>query len=339
MAQDIILEQLEKLINIDSPSGYHYHIQDYLEYYFKKLGFETKSLRKGGIRVNLGGEGKPIMLMAHVDTLGCCVGYIKENGRLSISNMTTNPNNIETETVRVITRHKQVYEGTIQLVNASVHVNKDVNEKREFDNLEVVLDEDVASKKEVEELGILAGDFIALSPRYMVTTKKYIKSRFLDDKASAAVLMAFAKQVKESDEPLPRNVWLNFTMFEEIGHGAAAGIPEEIEDVISVDMGCVGEHIDCTEKKVSICAKDSSGPYHFKLTNELIETAEKSNLNYSVDVYPRYSSDAQLAIKTGHDLRHALIGPGVYASHGYERTHVEGLLNTYQLIHDFIYHS
>lgn len=330
------MEQTEKVIGIDSPTGYHYNVQKYLVDTIQAMGFEVRTLRKGGVIANLGGEGNPLMMLAHVDTLGAFVHYIKGNGRLAISNGTLNPNNIETENVRVITRSGAVYEGTIQLENASVHVNPDVNAERKFTNLEVVLDEDVTSKEDVEKLGICAGDFLAVEPRFQVTEKGYIKSRFLDDKASSGVLLGIAKYVSEHPGCLKRNVQLFFTTFEEIGHGASAGIPEEIEDLLAVDMGCVGDHLACTEKQVSICAKDSSGAYHFEMTNELIEVAKEHGIDYAVDIYPSYGSDAGAALRSGKDVRYALIGQGVYASHGYERTHKDGMKQTFELALNYV---
>ena len=333
---EYIVEQTEKVIGIDSPTGYHYNVQKYLVDTIQAMGFEVRTLRKGGVIANLGGEGNPLMMLAHVDTLGAFVHYIKGNGRLAISNGTLNPNNIETENVRVITRSGAVYEGTIQLENASVHVNPDVNAERKFTNLEVVLDEDVTSKEDVEKLGICAGDFLAVEPRFQVTEKGYIKSRFLDDKAPSGVLLGIAKYVSEHPGCLKRNVQLFFTTFEEIGHGASAGIPEEIEDLLAVDMGCVGDHLACTEKQVSICAKDSSGAYHFEMTNELIEVAKEHGIDYAVDIYPSYGSDAGAALRSGKDVRYALIGQGVYASHGYERTHKDGMKQTFELALNYV---
>lgn len=333
---EYIVEQTEKVIGIDSPTGYHYNVQKYLVDTIQAMGVEVRTLRKGGVIANLGGEGNPLMMLAHVDTLGAFVHYIKGNGRLAISNGTLNPNNIETENVRVITRSGAVYEGTIQLENASVHVNPDVNAERKFTNLEVVLDEDVTSKEDVEKLGICAGDFLAVEPRFQVTEKGYIKSRFLDDKASSGVLLGIAKYVSEHPGCLKRNVQLFFTTFEEIGHGASAGIPEEIEDLLAVDMGCVGDHLACTEKQVSICAKDSSGAYHFEMTNELIEVAKEHGIDYAVDIYPSYGSDAGAALRSGKDVRYALIGQGVYASHGYERTHKDGMKQTFELALNYV---
>lgn len=333
---DYAVEQIEKLVSIDSPTGYHYKVSEYLTKELTEMGFEVKNLRKGGVIANLGGEGHPIMLLSHVDTLGAFVHYIKGDGRLAISNGTLNPNNIETENVRILTRSGKVYEGTIQLANASVHVNPDINAERKFTNLEVVLDENVNSKEDVEALGISNGDFIMVEPRYRVTESGYIKSRFLDDKASSGINMAIAKYVSEHPGCLNRNVQIFFTVHEEVGHGAAAGVPDDMEDILAIDMGCVGDNLTCTERQVSICAKDSRGAYHFEMVNELVETAKEQGLDYALDIYPSYGSDAAAALAAGKDVRHALIGSGVYASHGYERTHKEGVKNTFELALNYI---
>lgn len=325
------VEQIEKLISIDSPTGYHYDVMAYLQKELERMGFEVRTLRKGGVIANLGGEGNPLMMMAHVDTLGAFVHYIKGDGRLAISNGTLNQNNIETENVRILTRDKKIYEGTIQLANASVHVNPDINEERKFSNLEVVLDENVSSKEDVEKLGISAGDFIMVEPRFRITESGYIKSRFLDDKASSGILLAIAKYVSEHQGCLKRNVQIFFTVHEEVGHGAACGITDDIQDILAIDMGCVGENLTCTERQVSICAKDGRGAYHFEMVNELIDVAKENELDYALDIYPFYGSDTAAAMTAGRDVRHALIGSGVYASHGYERTHREGVKNTFEL--------
>lgn len=333
---DYAVEQIEKLVSIDSPSGYHYNVQEYLVGEMKSMGFEVKTLRKGGVIVNLGGEGHPLMLLSHVDTLGAFVHYIKGSGCLAMTNMSLNPNNIETENVRVLTREKKVYEGTIQLSNASIHVNDDINADRKFTNLEIVLDEPVNSADDVKALGIAPGDFVMVEPRFRITEKGYIKSRFLDDKASSGILMALAKYVSEHPGCLNRNIQLFFTTFEEIGHGACAGIDPDVEDVLAVDMGCVGDNLNCTERQVSICTKDGGGAYNFDMVNELIAVAKEQELDYALDIYPHYGSDAGAALRSGKDVRHALIGPGVYASHGYERSHVDGVKNTFELALNYI---
>ncbi len=336
--KDYMLEQLKNLMAIPSPTGYTAEVQKYLLDTLKELGFEPYTINKGGVVCCLGGEENPIMLASHVDTLGAMVRIIKSNGALMVSPLGgLNPNNVETETVTVITRFNGKYEGTFQIENASSHVNKNVNAERTFDgNLEVLLDEIVKNSNDTKKLGISNGDFIAVNPRLTITEKGFIKSRFLDDKASAAVLLAIAKAVSCGELKLSRKVYINFTVYEEVGHGGAAGIPSDVLDMISVDMGCVGTGLECDETMVSICAKDSGGPYNYELTTQMIEIAKNNNLDYAVDVYPMYGSDVEASLKAGHNVRHGLIGPGVYASHGYERSHIKGLENTYKLIYNLI---
>ena len=203
---------------------------------------------------------------------------------------------------------------------------------RNYQNIEIVLDEDVASAEDVKKLGIDNGDYVCFDPVTKITKSGYIKSRFLDDKLSAAILMGYAKYLKETGKTPKRKVYQYFTVFEEIGHGASASVQADVTDVLSVDMGCVGEGLSCTEKEVSICTKDSGGPYHYGLTTELVKAAREAGVSYALDVYPFYTSDVEATLKSGYDVRHALIGPGVYASHGYERSHVDGVKNTFHLL-------
>ena len=332
-----IRSQLAALMAIDSPTGYTDNIQQYICDQLTELGYAPTRLRKGGVKVTLGGEGYPLLLSAHADTLGAVVHYIKGNGRLAISNMTLNSNNAEAENVKIITRFNGVYEGTLQLCNASTHVNPDHGQSRDLNsNMEIVLDEKVSSQADVKALGICNGDFIALDPRFRITDKGYVKSRYLDDKASVSILLTLAKWVKDENIQLPRRVDLLFTVYEELSHGAACGVTPDVEEMIAVDMGCVGDHLDCTEHQVSICAKDSFGPFNREVTNKLILCAQKAGVDYAVDIYPRYGSDAASALKAGCDVRHGLIGPGVYASHGYERTHLDGINNTLALLKAYI---
>lgn len=328
-----IVEQLEKIISIDSPTGYTENVQEYIASEFRRLGFSPQLLNKGGIFVSLGGDGHPLTFLAHADTLCAVVRSIKPDGRLSISNINFHINSVETENVRIITRFNGTYEGTIQLVNPSVHVNPDVTCPRNFNtNMEIVLDHRVQNDSDVKKLGICAGDVIALEPRFRVTQDGYIKSRFLDDKASVACLLGFAKYVSDNHILLPRHVGILITVFEEVGHGGACGIPEDTVEIISVDMGCVGDDLECTEEMVSICAKDNSGIYNRHVTTGLVRAAGEKGIHYALDIYPSYSSDASAALRVGYDVRAGLIGPGVYASHGYERSHIDGLYETFRLL-------
>ena len=242
------------------------------------------------------------------------------------------PENAEAENCRILTKEGEVYEGTCQLINASVHVNDDYTVKRSWDSLEIVIDEPVNSKEAVKDLGIMNGDYVCFEPRTRVTKSGYIKSRFLDDKLSAGILLAVGKYLKEKQITPARRVYAHFTIYEEVGHGGAASCPAGVTEAWSVDMGCVGEGLECTEHQVSICAKDSGGPYSYEVVRRMIRTAKENNIDFAVDIYPHYGSDVEATLNAGNDIRHGLIGPGVYASHGYERSHKDGVRNTFRLI-------
>jgi putative aminopeptidase FrvX len=337
---DYAVEQIIKLCNIPSPSGFTRKAEQYLLDELTRLGYCPQLTRKRAVRVDLGGEGNGLLLAAHVDTLGAMVRGIKPNGRLRLSPIGSYPENyIETENCTIHTRSGKEYSGTIQLDKSSVHVNsvKTIAEmKRDDTNVEVVIDEKVRSKEDVKGLEINAGDFVSFDSRTVYTKSGFIKSRHLDDKASSGILIALAKYLKEQSIPLNQKTYLMFTTYEEVGHGAAAGIPEDVTEMISVDMGAVGDDLETDEYKVSICAKDSRGPYDYDVTNKLIALAKGLKLNYAVDVYPYYGSDADAALFAGHDLKHGLIGPGIASSHGYERAHYEGIQNTFSLLTEYL---
>lgn len=337
---DYVLEQTKNILSIDSPTGYTKEAADYVINTYESLGYHPVKTVKGGVLVEIGGtdEKDAILLEAHMDTLGAMVREIKGNGRLKLSPLGgMNPNNAEAENCRIITRFDGKYEGTFQLENASVHVNGDYNDtKRSYDNMEVVLDEHVTSEEETRELGIMEGDIVAFDPRTTITEKGYIKSRFLDDKLSVGILLGFAKFLKEENITTKRKIYHHITVYEEVGHGACGTVPEGVTEILSVDMGCVGDSLQCSERQVSICAKDSVGPYNYEVVTNLIKAAKEHNIDFAVDVYPHYGSDADAALEAGYDCRHGLIGAGVYASHGYERSHVDGARNTLELLRAYL---
>ena len=325
-------EQASALLAIDSPSGYTERAAQWVKKAFEILGFPATITAKGGVLISLGGIRKDdaLLLEAHADTLGAMVAEIKGTGCLRLSNLGgMNANNAEAENVRVYTREGKVIEGTLQLHNASVHVNGDYSTtQRTWDSVEVVLDEDVHSAEAVRALGIEVGDIVCFEPRTRRTASGYLKSRFLDDKLSVGILLGFAKYLHDNNIVPDRQVWLHITVYEEVGHGGSASVPEGVTEAIAVDMGCVGDGLQCTERQVSICAKDSGGPYSYEVVGKLIAAAKKMGADYAVDVYPHYGSDVEATLRGGADLRHGLIGAGVYASHGYERSHIDGVYNS-----------
>lgn len=337
---DYIVEETKKILAIDSPSGYTKEAAEYVMQEYRALGYEPVMTVKGGVLVALGGkdEKNAVMVEAHIDTLGGMVREIKSNGRLKISPIGgMKANNAEAENCRIATRFSGKFEGTLQLENASTHVNGKYDEtKRGFDVMEVVLDENVHSKEETEKLGIMVGDFVCFDPRTVVTESGYIKSRFLDDKLSVGILLGYAKYLKEEKIEPERMIYHHITVYEEVGHGGAASIPEGVTEVLSVDMGCIGDGLTCEETQVSICAKDSRGPYSYDVVTGLIQAAKENNIDFAVDVYPYYGSDADVALVAGYDVKHGLIGAGVYASHGYERSHKDGVKNTFALLQAYL---
>lgn len=332
-------EKVLELLAIDSPTGFTSKAISWVDQAFSALGYATEITKKGSILIDLGGESKEALLLeAHADTLGGMVAEIKGNGRLRLTNIGgMRAENGETENVRVYTRSGKVIDGTLQLCNASIHVNVDyADTKRSFDTTEVVLDEDTASADTTRALGIEVGDFVCFDPRARITSTGYIKSRFLDDKLSVAILLAFAKYLRDHAITLSRHTYVHVTVYEEVGHGGASSVPKDVTEAISVDMGCVGDGLKCTEKQVSICAKDSGGPYSYEVVGKLIDAAKKSGADYAVDIYPRYGSDVEATLAAGADVAHGLIGAGVYASHGYERSHIDGVWNTLKLLGSYL---
>ena len=331
-------EKTTELLAIDSPTGYTKAAAEWVRNEFSSLGYKAEITAKGGVIVDLGGEGDGLLLEAHTDTLGAMVAEIKGNGRLRLTSLGgMRAENGEAENVRVHTRSGRVIEGTLQLCNASVHVNKDYGtSSRSFDTTEVVLDEDVKSADDTKALGIKTGDIVCFDPRTRITESGYIKSRFLDDKLSVGILIGLAKYLKDTSMVPAHHVWVHVTVYEEVGHGGSASVPAGVTEAVSVDMGCVGDGLECTEKQVSICAKDSGGPYSYDMISRLIEAAESEGADYAIDVYPFYGSDVEATLKAGNDIKHGLIGSGVYASHGYERSHLDGVHNTLKVLKGLI---
>ena len=337
---DYVIEEAKKILSIDSPCGYTGEVIRYLKETYESMSYETTITNKGGLLVDFGGKDcdRGILLETHVDTLGGMVSEILPGGTLRISPLGgLNASNCEAENCRVITRFDGEYEGTFQVRNASVHVNGNLNKvERNFDNMEVLLDEKVFSQEDVRKLGIMEGDIVCMDPRTRYTASGFLKSRFLDDKLSVAIALGVAKYLHDEKVELPRRTWQHITVYEEVGHGGAASVPEGVTEALSVDMGCVGEGLNCTEYQVSICAKDSVGPYSYDMVTKLIRIAKEHNIDFAVDVYPHYGSDVDVTLGAGHDVMHGLIGAGVYASHGYERVHRDGISAAYELLKQYV---
>lgn len=331
------IKLMEEIFNIPSPSGYTFKIINYLDEYVTKLGFKTSRNQKGNLIVDVVGKTNyTVGLSAHVDTLGLMVRSIRGDGHLSFTTVggILLPT-VDGEYCTVHTRDGKEYSGTVLSTSPSVHVYKDSRSKaRDMDNMYIRLDEVVKSKADTLKLGIETGDFITIDPKFQFTNTKYIKTRFLDDKASVFILVELLRYLKEENITPNYNLKIIFSTYEEVGHGAA-NIPN-MDEMLVVDMGCIGLDLNCNEHQVSICAKDSSGPYDYQMISKLVSLAKENKIDYALDVYPMYGSDASAALSAGNDIKAALIGSGIHASHGMERTHYNALENTYKLIMKYI---
>ncbi|MBQ9535325.1 MAG: M42 family metallopeptidase [Clostridia bacterium] len=336
-----MMKQLEKLLAIDSTSGFCYEIQEYLDKEFRSMGYAPKSFNRGGLLVDLGGRGPGIVVTAHADDIGLMVRRIKPNGHLSVVMLGgLFATQSERANVRVHTRDGRVYTGFVQNENPSAHVkpqNKR-NETPDYDtNTEIVLDEHVSTEEEVKALGIRCGDIVALDPQLVITPSGFVKSRFLDDKSCVAALLAYAKMLKEEKKTPARHVYAHISVTEEVSMGANYGMPEDMEEMLALDIGCAGPQQYTTEDCVAICAKDARWPYDYGMISRLIEAAEKNKIKYAVDIFhPSYGSDALGALGAGYDVRAVVIGPGVLATHGYERTTIAAMEHTHDLIDAYI---
>lgn len=329
------LDTFEKLLAIDSTTGQYEEIEKCVTKMIEDLGYEVKHTHKGGVIVDLGGEGDPLAVTAHLDDIGLMVRHINADGTLNVCPVGgLYPFYCVMENVNVYTRDGKVYTGTIGRIPNSLHVTEEELRDSLGDfrkNVNVVLDEDVKCAEDTRKLGIETGDMIALVPRFTVSNG-YIKSHFVDDKACAAVLLDAMRTLKKENVKLNRKVYAYFAMYEEIGHGTTY-LPEGVKDILAIDIAPIGPDQNSDEKKVSIFAKDSRFPYHYGMTSELRRCAIDEKVDYVMDIFtPHYGTDGDGSILAGYDIRHAAIGPGTRNSHGYERTHIDGLKNTYDLL-------
>ncbi|WP_040949226.1 M42 family metallopeptidase [Gorillibacterium massiliense] len=335
--RDYVLAFAEELLRTPSPTGFTQQVMKRIGKEVESLGYSFTQTPKGMGIITVPGESDEVLgLTAHVDTLGGMVRSIKENGYIRFTPVGGYAmSSVENEYCLIHTRDGGTISGTILSTHPSVHVYPDVREqKREEANMEIRLDIDADSKKAVLERGVRVGDFVSFDPRVQ-RVEGWLKSRHLDDKASVACLFGLLEMLQREGRKPARTLKLFITNYEEVGHGASY-LPADVAELLAVDMGAIGDDLSCTEKDVSICAKDSSGPYDYEMVSKLIRLAEREGLSFAVDIYPQYGSDASAALRGGANLKGALIGPGVHASHGMERTHEEALWNTIALLAAYV---
>ena len=332
------LHLLEELIAIDSPTGYTDKASEYIASVMEGLGWNVRRTVKGAVVASNGSDPK-IGLAAHTDTLGAIVSKVRPDGTLAFSLLGAPLlHTFEGSYVRIHTMDGKMYHGTILLNDPSTHANRHaLSSERTIDTMHIRVDEHIKSGEDVEKLGIRVGDIIAVDPKYHALENGFIKSHFLDNKAGCYVLFEVARRLNAvKNAP---SVELFFSTYEEVGHGGSAGFSSTLEELLVIDMGVVGAAVDGHETVCSICAKDSSGPYDYAFRKALVQVADKHKIPYSLDVYPFYGSDGSAALRAGLDCRVALIGPGVAASHGMERAHVDGVSATVDLCVEYLKQS
>jgi putative aminopeptidase FrvX len=330
---------VNKVFLTDSPTGFSENVDKVILEELEKLGYKASLTNKGNIKLFIEGRdtSKTVATSAHVDTLGLMVRSINSDGTLSVTNV-GGPlvPTLDGEYCKIVTRDNKVYTGTILCKQASVHVYPDAKSKeRNLDSMIVRIDEVVNSKADCEKLGIQNGDYVCYDPKTVVTQSGFLKSRFIDDKGSVIGILGVLKEFKDTNTLPHYDTYVYFVNQEEVGHGAAT-VNSNISEFVTVDMGCVGLDLSGNEFAVSICAKDSGGPYSYDLTTRLINIAKDYKLNYTVDIFPFYGSDIGAAWRSGVDCKGALIGQGVNASHGMERTHLDGIKNTMELLFHYL---
>lgn len=339
---EYIIHSLEILVNIPSPSGFTKAAMAFVEKEAENFGYSCEYSNKGGLIITMEGNHKEKLkgalgVSAHVDTLGAMVRSISSEGKLRFTLVGGyTMESIEGCYCKVHTRGGFTYTGTILSKSPSVHSYDDARSlERKDRNMEIRIDEVVNTKEDVVALGIENGDYISFDSGFQYTSNGFIKSRHLDDKASVAVLLGLLKDYSESKKQPRKTVKILISNYEEVGYGAS-WIPEDITELVAVDMGAIGDDLNGNEYAVSICAKDSSGPYDYELTSELIQLAKDNSINYVVDIFPHYGSDVSAALKGGNNIRGALIGQGIHASHGMERTHRNAIEETLKLLKAYI---
>lgn len=333
MNKDYLLQFAKSILAIDSPSGFTKNIITYLENECQHMNLIYEKNNKGNLIITIPGQNNyTIGLSAHVDTLGAMVRSVKSDGTLAFT-LIGGPllPTYDGEYCRIYTRDNKIFQGTFLSDAPSIHVFEDAKSMtRDSSHMHIRLDEMTKNKKDTQELGIAPGDFIAVDPKTTITENGFIKSRFLDDKISVAILFGLIEHIHTNNLKPKNTLKIIISTYEEVGHGGSH-IPS-VDEMLAVDMGCIGLDLTCTEYDVSICAKDSSGPYDYDMTSKLIKLAKDNHLQFAVDIYPMYGSDVSAALRAGNNIKGALIGPGVHASHGMERTHIQGVENTLKLL-------
>lgn len=331
-----MLSMLLELLEIPSPSGYTDSIVHRVGEELTRLKIDFELTRRGAIRANLAGEqnSPDRAVVAHLDTLGAMVSALKPNGRLAVYPVGTwSARFAEGARVSVLTDGGP-RRGTILPLLSSGHVFGDEIDKQPvaWENVEVRVDERVACDRELSEAGYSVGDYVAIDAQPEITENGFVVSRHLDDKAGVAVLLAAVKALSTSKVVLPVDCHVLFTISEEVGSGASALLHQDVAEMVIVDNATPAPGKNSNEYDVHIAMMDGSGPFDYHLSHKLIDLASDNAIPVRREVFRYYRSDAATAVEAGNDIRTGLAAFGVDASHGWERTHVAGLLNLARLI-------
>lgn len=334
-----VKQTLLKIMSIDSPTGFSKHINGVLCDMIQSLGFTAETTNKRLVKVSIKGKSseKKVAVSAHTDTLGLMVKSISGDGKIRFTRLggAILPT-LDGEYCKIYADGGKVYTGTILCDSCSCHVYRDAGTaERTENNMYVRLDEEVSCAEDVKKLGIRTGNAIAYDPKTTFTESGYVKSRFLDDKAGSTCLLAVLCAMSKEKAIPSFDTEFYFTNYEEVGHGAAT-VAKDADELLAVDMGCIGADLACKETQVSICVKDGNGPYDYEMVERLVALAKENKIDYAADVYPYYGSDVGAAVSAGANVKGGLIGPGVHASHGMERTHLKGILATVQLLFAYL---
>ena len=335
-----LLTTLTDLVQTPSPTGDTDYAVALVEGELSNLGAKCRRSPKGALIAELDGiaSDSPRALTAHVDTLGAMVAEVKTSGRLRLTALggLMWPA-VESEGVHVATGSGRQVRGSLVLTNGAAHVNRDAHTaKRDATSLEVRLDERTSSAEETRLLGVEGGDFVYFDPRLEMSPAGFIRSRFLDDKACVACVVAAVKAIREAGNTPAQRTSILISNFEEVGHGGVDGLPSDLHELVVLDMACIGAGLRGDEFHCSVCVADSGGPYSRSLTDKLRGIADRRGIDLRSDVYPHYQSDGTAYWRAGGCGQVALVGPGVDTSHGYERTHQDALLDTASLIAEYL---
>lgn len=332
--RELLINTFKELVEVPSPVSYYEEIHPLLEKKAKEYGYEVTYDRKRTAYITLDGEdsSKTVCMGAHVDTIGLIVRHITDDGQLEVRQLGgVNYSSLEGEGVTVITRDGRHYRGMVICKSHSVHVFDDARTlPRDENGMRVILHADVKSKEDVMALGIDHGDVIDVDPHFEYTESGYVVSRYIDDKAAAAALFAMLDYFKKNNLKPKYRTLLAFPLYEEIGHGGSY-VPPEVSEYVAIDIGLIGPDCHANERNVSICTKDAFSPYDRGLTNKIIALAKKANVNYCLDVFYHYGTDANAAIRAGHNVYTAAFGMACLNSHGKERCHISAIEDTAKL--------